>query len=143
MADAERPTRGIRRVLVVAAVAVLAFGGAIVALGDDARRGCVVDAPLDPTYQAQLLGEMTLEKLQQEIAITRDGMPVTGAKVCAKVFMIGMEAMGSSDGAAEEIAPGVYMVAITFLMSGGWAGDILITEEGREPASIHLEFDVA
>ncbi len=143
MADAERPTKGIRRVLVVAAVAVLAFGGAIVVLADDARRGCVIDAPFDPAYEAQLLGEMTLEKIQQEIAITRDGMPVTGAKVCAKVFMVGMEAMGSSDDAAEEIAPGVYLLTITFLMTGGWAGDILITEEGREPVGIHLDFDVA
>lgn len=113
------------------------------ALADDARRGCVVNAPSDPAYEARLLAEANLENTRNEIEITRDGQPVIGAKVCAVVFMSGMEAMGSSDDAAEETAPGIYLVSFVFLMSGGWVGEILVAEAGRAPASVRVEFDVA
>ena len=138
----EPSTRGIRRVLVVAAVALLAFAGAVVALADDARRGCVTDAPQDPGYQAQLLGPMELQKTEHEVAITRDGQPVTGAKVCTRVFMVGMEAMGSSDSGGEEVAPGVYRLTIVFAMEGDWEGAILVTQVGQPRISVPLRFEV-
>lgn len=135
-------TRGIRRVLVVAAVAVVAFAWAVVALGDDARRGCVVGAQVDPTYEVRLVGKVETGTSAHELSVTHDGQPVQGAKVCASVSMVGMEAMGVSD-VAEERAPGVYEVAIAFEMSGGWRGDILITERGRPPVSVPVRFDVS
>lgn len=138
----ERTTRGIRRVLVVGALALVGFAVAIVALGDDARRGCVVDAPRDPSYQAQILGRMEMASTEQEIALTREGTPVVGAKVCTRVSMVGMEAMGSSDSKAQETAPGVYRVAIIFEMTGGWEGNILVVEKDRPPISVPLRFDV-
>lgn len=133
--------------LAVAAVALAAFGGAIVALSDDARRGCMVDAPVDPSYRVRLLtpggAEIPMEKTEHEIEVTRNGAPVTGAKVCARVSMVGMEAMGFSDDAAEETAPGVYRVTIVFAMAGGWSGSILIAEPGKAPASVMVDFRVA
>ncbi len=135
-------TRGIRRVLALAAVALWAFVIAIVVLGDDARLGCVIEAQRDPAYQAKLVGQVEVEKTEYEIAVTREGQPVTGAKVCASVAMVGMEAMGVSD-TADEVAPGTYRVAIVLEMSGGWRGNILITEEGKPPASVPLKFNVA
>lgn len=130
----------------VTVLALVAFGVAIVALGDDARRGCVVDAPFDPAYRARLLtpggSEIPMAETEHEVELTRDGAPVTGAKVCARVFMVGMEAMGSSDSAAEETAPGVYRVTILFAMTGGWTGNILIEEQGQAPASVTIDFEV-
>jgi hypothetical protein len=135
-------TRGIRRVLVVAVVALSAFGVAIVALADDARLGCVVNAQRDATYQARLVGPIEIEKTEYEVAVTHEGQPVVGPKVCASVVMIGMEAMGVSDN-AEETAPGIYLLRIILEMSGGWRGNILITEQGRPPVSVPLRFDVS
>lgn len=135
------PTNGIRRVLTVAAVALGAFVVAVVVLADDARLGCVVDAQRDPAYQAQLLGPIEIERTAYDFAVTRDAQPVTGAKVCASVAMMGMEAMGVSD-AAEEVAPGIYRVALVLEMRGGWKGNILITEEGKPPVSVPLKFAV-
>ena len=136
-----RATRGIRRVLFVAALSLSAFAVAIVVLADDARLGCVTDAQRDPAYQARLLGQIEIERTEYEIAVTRDGQPVSGAKVCASVAMVGMEAMGVSD-TAEETAPGIYKVAVVLEMSGGWRGSILITETGKPPVSVPLKFDV-
>ncbi len=138
----ERTTRGIRRVLVVAVVALLGFGGAVVALADDARAGCVTEAPQDPAVQALLLGPMEFEKTEHEIALTRNGQPLTGAKVCTRVFMVGMEAMGSSDAGADEVAPGVYRLTIVFAMDGAWAGVLLVTELGQPRISVPLRFEV-
>ena len=132
--------------LAVTVLALAAFAVAIVALGDDARRGCVVDAPPDPSYRARLLtereSEIPMSKTEHEIEVSREGAPVAGAKVCARVFMVGMEAMGFSDSAAEETAPGVYRVSIVFAMTGGWTGNILIEEPGKAPASVTVDFEV-
>lgn len=138
----EAATRGIRRVLAVGAIAVAAFAAAIVVLADDARLGCVADAPRDASYQASLLGQIEVERTEYEIGVTRAGQPVTGAKVCTSVVMMGMEAMGVSD-TAEETAPGVYRVDLVLEMSGGWKGNILITEEGKPPVSVPLKFSVS
>lgn len=137
-----KTTKGIRRVLVVAVVAILAFGGAIVALADDARRGCVIDAARDPALEAKLLGAISLDNTSHEMSITRAGDPVVGAKVCARLYMRGMEAMGSSDDKAVEIAPGIYKISVVFVMSGAWSGGILIEEPGKAPVSAEVRFDV-
>lgn len=140
---AVRTTRGIRGVLVVGVIALAGFGAAMVAFADDARLGCVIEAPLQPSYTAEFVGEIVLEKTEQDIAVKRDGQPVVGAKVCARVSMVGMEAMGVSDATAEEASPGIYRVKIVFAMSGGWRGNILISEDGRPPVAAPLKFDVA
>ncbi len=138
-----RTTKGIHRVLVVALLAVGAFAVAISSLGDDARRGCVANAPIDPTYEARLIGPIETAKTQQEIAITHEGQPVRGAKVCARVAMVGMEAMGVSDAKGTESAPGVYKMTIVFPMGGGWSGNLLITERGKPMISLPFAFEVA
>ena len=138
----ERHTQGIRRILVLAALAVAAFAAAIVTLADDARRGCVADAQRDPSYQARLLGPIEVEKTDYELAVTHDGKPVEGAKVCASVAMRGMSGMAVSD-LADEVQPGIYRVEIILEMSGAWKGNILITEECKPPASVPLTFNVS
>ena len=140
--EASNATKGIRRVLAVAAVALGAFVVSIFVLADDARLGCAVDAQRDPAYQAKLLGQLEIERTDYDIEVTRDAQPITGARVCASLAMMGMEAMGVSD-TAEEVAPGIYRVALVLEMSGGWEGNILITEEGKPPVSVPLKVAVA
>lgn len=134
-------TRGIRRVLAVALLAIVAFAVAIVALADDARLGCVAEAQRDASYQVELLGQPEIETSDYDIAVTRDGQPIENAKVCASVAMVGMAAMGVSD-TAEETAPGIYRVSVILEMSGGWRGNILITEQGKPPVSVPVKFEV-
>jgi len=129
-------------VLLLAAVASAAFAVAIVALGDDARLGCALNAPVDPAYQAELVGPIDLERTSYQVAITRDGKPIEGAKVCATLAMTGMEAMGVSDAAAET-APGTYEVQISFQMSGRWEGNILIAASGERPVEVPLKIVVS
>jgi len=138
-----KTTKGIRRVLIVAVVALGAFGVAIVGLGDDARRGCVANSPVDPSYDAHLLGQLELARTQQQIELTRNGQPVTGAKVCARVAMVGMEAMGISDAKAKETSPGIYSVSIVFPMSGGWGGNLLIREQNSRQVKLPITFTVS
>ncbi len=128
--------------LVVAAVASAAFAVAIVALGDDARLGCALNAPANPSYQAELVGPIDLDRTSYQVAITREGRPVEGAKVCATLAMTGMEAMGVSD-AGVETAPGTYEVEISFQMSGRWEGNILIAESGTRPVEVPLKIVVS
>lgn len=125
----------------MSAVALVAFAVAIVVLADDARLGCAVDAQRDPAYQARLLDPIEIERTDYDVAITRDDQPITGAEVCASVAMTGMEAMRVSD-TAEEVAPGIYRVVLVLEMSGGWKGDIVITEEGKPPVSVPVRFAV-
>ena len=128
--------------LLLAAVATGAFAAAIVALGDDARLGCALNAPANPSYQAELVGPIDLDRTSYQVAITRDGRPIEGAKVCASLAMTGMEAMGVSD-AGVETAPGTYEVEISFQMSGRWEGNILIAESGERPVEVPLKIVVS
>ena len=132
---------GVRRVLIVAAVALAAFVVAIVVLGDEARLGCAVDARPDPAYAARIVGDLDTEATDYEVMVTRDGEPVSGAKVCASLGMVGMGAMTVTD-TAVETGRGVYRVSLSLQMSGNWRGDILITEKGRPQVSVPLEVEV-
>jgi len=123
-------------------MALIGFGWSIGALADDTRLGCLVNAKPNPAYQALLLSEIDMAKTDYEIAVTRDGQPVSGAKVCATVSMVGMEAMGTST-RAKETTPGTYKVTIVIQMAGSWAGKILIAESGKPRVSAPLKFGVA
>jgi hypothetical protein len=138
----ETTTKGIRRILIVAVLALVAFGAAIVVLGDEARLGCATDAPPGPAYRAQVLGPVETERTSYEIAVSRDGQPVSGAKVCAHVAKVGRAAMGFSE-TAVEASPGTYRVALVLEVSGRWSGSVHIAEEGQAAVSVPLSFVAA
>lgn len=133
--------RGIRRVLGVSAITLVAFVVAVVVLQDDARAGCATSADPDPAYEAELLSEVETSGTDYRFEITRDGDPVEGAAVCLDVAMMGMTAMGMGD-TAEEVAPGIYETSIIFEMTGDWFGTILVSERGESPVGIPVEFEV-
>lgn len=133
--------RRIQRVLGVSVITLVTFVVAVFALQDDARAGCVASAPTDPSYEAELLGQVDTSVTTYRLSITRDGEPVADALVCFDVAMRGMNAMGLSE-TAVEVVPGIYEISIFFEMAGPWKGDVLISEDGRPPSRLELEFDV-
>ncbi len=131
-----------KRLAVVVVVALVGFGAAFVAFGDAARRGCVVEAPRDPSYSAELEEPVRMGETTHVLRVSRDGRPVSGARVCLTVDMVGMSAMGVGD-EAREVAPGRYEVSLHFAMPGPWKGTVLVEEQGAsQEVSVPLTFEV-
>ncbi len=133
---------GVRRLLIVAVVAVVAFAAALFSFDEDARQGCAVETEPDPAYAVELQTTPSRREVVYRFAVTRAGEAVTEAQVCLSADMGGMSAMGVSD-EAEEVSPGVYEVAVRFEMAGPWDGIVLINDGSREPVAVPLSFDVA
>ncbi|HVL99766.1 MAG TPA: FixH family protein [Egibacteraceae bacterium] len=114
-----------KRLAVVVVVAVAGFAAAFSAFGDAARRGCVTDAPPDPTYEVAFAGPVHVGEDTHVLGVTRAGDPVTGAWVCVTIEMAGMSAMGAS-AEAREVGGGHYEVSLPFAMEGTWQGTVLV-----------------
>ncbi|HWH33732.1 MAG TPA: FixH family protein [Acidimicrobiales bacterium] len=132
--------RGIRRLLVLVVLAAVAFAVALVSLDEDARQACAVEAEEDGTYAVELLDTPSTGETAQRLAVTRQGEPVTGARVCLRAQMVGMEAMTVSD-EADEVEPGVYETQLRFEMGGAWEATVLVEDGGTERA-VAVTFDV-
>lgn len=76
------------------------------------------------------------------LSVTRDGQPVTGAKVCLTADMPDMQHPGVNT-LAKEATAGRYDTALKFSMGGGWRGAVTIAEPGRPPVSVTVRFQVA
>lgn len=76
-----------------------------------------------------------------EVAVDRDGQPVSGATVCISLDMTEMS-HEASGGRAEEAEPGHYEVDINFGMRGTWEGTVFVTEPGQTPVAAPVSFDV-
>jgi hypothetical protein len=72
---------GVRRLLLVAVVAVVAFAAALFSFDEDARQGCAVETEPDPAYSVELLTTPSIREVVYRLAVTRSGQPVTGARV--------------------------------------------------------------
>lgn len=133
--------RGIRRLLLLAGLAVVAFAFALGSLGQEAQLGCALDAPADPAFAAELIGTPSTGQGVYHVSLTRHGEPVRGAHVCLNAEMTGMSAMGISDDAVE-IDPGVYEVEMRFEMAGPWDGEVLVNDGEGDPIAVPLSFSV-
>lgn len=133
--------QGIRRLLVLAAVAVAAFAFALFSFDEGAEAGCALEATTDLAYAVALETAPSTQASTYRLSLTRDGVAVTGAQVCLRAEMTGMSAMGVSDDAVE-VEPGVYEVAVRFEMAGPWNGTALVQAGGAESVAVPLAFDV-
>lgn len=134
--------RGIRRLVFLVVIAVIGFTVALISLDEDARNACAVEAEVDPDYAVELVEDPSTALTSQRLALTRDGEPVTGATVCLRAQMQGMEAMGVTD-QAEEVEPGIYGVDVRFQMGGPWEATVLVSEDGATERAVDVAFDVA
>jgi hypothetical protein len=136
--------RGIWRLTLVAVVAVVAFGVALVNFRQLPARECQMEAVDDPSYQVELLTPMSVDPTTHTLRVTRDGRPVTGAQVCMRADMGGMggmSGMGVSD-VARETEPGVYDVPVRFEMSGFWNGTVIVSTGTGAPVQVAMPIQV-
>ncbi|MBW3646034.1 MAG: FixH family protein [Actinobacteria bacterium] len=133
--------RGIRRLLVVTVLALVGFAAALVRFSQAAEEGCIAEPLPNPAYEVELVGPIEFTKTNYELTISREGEPVTGARVCLDAAMGGMSAMSLND-EAEEVAPGRYELYLPFQMPGPWDASVLVDEPGRERVALPLSFDV-
>ncbi len=130
-----------KRLVVVVIIALVGAAAAFVAFRDDARRGCLAEGSRDPSYSAEFEEPPRMDVKTHVLTVSHEGMPVTGARVCMNVDMVGMSAMGVGD-EAREISPGRYELSMNFAMAGPWEGVVLIEEEGGQTIEVPVAFDV-
>lgn len=133
--------RGIRRLVLLAGLAVVAFAAALDTFQDGAQQGCATETETDPSYAVELENPPSTREVAYLLRVSRNGEPVTGAQVCLSADMGGMSGMGVSDDAVE-VEPGVYEVEVRFEMAGPWDGTVLVSEGGEDSVAIPLSFDV-
>lgn len=133
--------RGIRRLLLLAGLAVVAFAAALFTFDDGAQQGCATETEPDPAYAVALQNSPSTGEVAYRLSVTRNGEPITGAQVCLSAAMGGMSGMGVSDDAVE-VDPGVYEVEVRFEMAGPWDGTVLVSDGGPESVAIPLSFRV-
>lgn len=133
--------RDLRRLMVLAGLAIVAFVAALMTFGEDAEAGCVIEAEEDPAYQVQLDDQLSVGRNRYRLSITRDGALVTGARVCLTASMEDRSAVSVSAEAAG-VEPGVYEVTIDLDMTGAWEGTVVVRESGRPAVSVPVSFEV-
>lgn len=137
--------RGISRLVVVAAIAVLAFGMALVSFREPPASECQLDSTSNPAYAARVEEPPEVNLTVYHLLVTRQGQPVRGAKVCMRADMGGlggMSGMGTSN-VAREVSPGRYEVAIRFEMTGFWRSTVIVDDGRGKPVAIPFDLRVS
>lgn len=136
--------RGIWRLSLVGALAVVAFVVALVNFKAVPAKECQMDSVRDASYAVEFLTPFSVDPTIQTLRITRNGQLVTGAQVCLRADMGGigrMSGMGVSD-VAHETEPGVYDVPVRFEMGGFWDGTVIVVTGTRKPVKIPIPIEV-
>jgi len=113
---------------VVTALAVAAFGVALVTFKSVPLKECQIEAVEDGAYQVSFAEPPSVNLTSHELRVTRAGEPVHGAQVCLRADMGGagkMSGMGVSD-EAHEISGGRYELPVRFMMSGPWRANVIV-----------------
>lgn len=134
--------RGIGRLLFVTVVAVISFFVALVNFRQPPASECQMESVRDASYQVQLEEQPDVNTRVYHLTVARGDSPVAGAQVCMRVDMGGrgnMSGMGASN-LAKEVSPGRYEIAIKLEMAGFWRGAVIVSQDGRKPVGIPIEF---
>jgi len=129
-----------KRVAALAVIGVIGFLLALWRFGDAAAAHCQGTGQRDTTYSVEA-GRLRMEQIAHVLTVTRDGAPLTGARVCFNAEMKGMPAMAVSD-EGREVAPGRYEVSVTLGMRGDWTSVVLVEHDGRPRVAVPLDFRV-
>jgi hypothetical protein len=130
---------------VVAAIAVIAFGVALVSFREPPASECQMDSTADAAYAARLEEPPDVNLTVYHLLVTRRDQPVRGATVCMRADMGGlggMSGMGTSN-VAREVGPGRYEVSIQFEMSGFWRSTVIVDEGQGKPVAIPFDLRVS
>ena len=129
----------------VSAIAVIAFGVALVSFREPPFSECKVDSTSNPAYEVRLEEPPDVNLTLYHLLVSRGGQPVRGAKVCMRADMGGlggMSGMGTSN-AAREVSPGRYEISIRFEMSGFWQSTVIVDDGRGRPVSIPFDIRVS
>ena len=131
-----------RRLSILVVVSLVAFAAALVAFSDPSRQGCLLDAPRDDSYSAVFEGPVRNDETEHVLIVEEEGRPVTGAKVCVNVEMVGMTGMAySSEG--RELAGGRYELPVQMPMPADWRAIVIVEEpDAGNPVGIPVAFKV-
>jgi hypothetical protein len=124
----------------VAVIAVILSVVALVRFSHAAARACAARVAPDPTYQVEWEPAPRTDVSSYRLAVTREGLPVTGARVCLNAYLIGLSAIAVTD-IGTEVSPGIYRIDVTFGTAGRWAGHVLVGPPERRvavPVSINV-----
>lgn len=125
-----------KRLAAVVVVAFAGFAAALVVFNSPERKGCPLAGDEDSSYSGRFVGPVSMDQTRHVLRVTRDGRPVSGARVCINTEMVGMSGMGySAEG--KERAPGRYQVGFRFEMAGKYRTNV-IAEQGGEEVSIPM-----
>ena len=129
----------------VAVIAVLAFGVALVSFREPPASECQMDATANRHYGARVEEPPDVNRTVYHLVVTRRDQPVRGAKVCMRADMGGlggMSGMGTSN-VARQVGPGRYQVAIRFEMSGFWRSTVIVDDGQGKPVAIPFDLRVS
>ena len=129
----------------VAVIAVLAFGVALVSFREPPASECQMDSTANRDYSARVEEPPDVNRTVYHLVVTRRDQPVRGAKVCMRADMGGlggMSGMGTSN-VAREAGPGRYEVAIRFEMSGFWRSTVIVDDGQGKPVAIPFDLRVS
>lgn len=129
----------------VAAIAAIAFGIAVVNFREPPASECQREATTNPAYAARLEEPPEVNLTVYHLLVTRRDQPVRGATVCMRADMGGMggmSGMGTSN-VAREVGPGRYQISIHFEMSGFWQSTVIVEEDGGQPVAIPFDIRVS
>ncbi len=132
-----RKVRPLWWLAVVVVAAGASFAAALAAFQRPPEQGCVTGGSLDSSYQARFAQPPTIESNSYELVVSRNGEPVSGARVCVEASMTGMTGMATGQ-VARETSPGRYQVMVRFAMAGPWEVNLQVAELGKEPVTIPL-----
>lgn len=149
-------------ILIVAAVAVVAFVGAMIAArggGDDDMKagtsadmasmaktqgaGCPTGTP-DSSYSVAMMSDPSPPKAEGTVfhlTVRHDGRAVKDAEVCMTADMTEMHHEGINNMAREQ-SGGTYDASLRFSMRGPYAGTVIVTEPGRQAVAVPVTFEV-
>jgi len=103
--------------------------------------GCPTTAANDPAYKVTV-SPLKADSKDVTVDVARNGAPVTGATVCIEAAMSAM-AHGGISGKAKEMSGGRYQFSDMGVgMQGSWEGTVYIGEPGRPVATVPVSFDV-
>ncbi|MBA3746078.1 MAG: FixH family protein [Solirubrobacterales bacterium] len=125
-----------KRLGAVVVVSLAGFVAAVIVFSSPERRGCPLKADTDRSYTGRFEGAVSVQQTTHVLQVSRNGRPLTGAKLCVNTEMIGMSGMGYSATASER-SPGRYQVGFRFGMAGDYRTN-LIAKNGFDEVSIPL-----
>ena len=125
-------------------IATLAAGSFVLALGRfglAAEKSCAQRVRPDPSLHVAWDQQPRTDVSLYRVNVTRNGRPVTGARVCLNTYMLGMSAMAATD-VGKEVGPGTYELRLNFEMGDKWAGQVLVGQPGKPLGAVPLQLDV-